>query len=113
MTIKNKENKKIGNVNLQEKAFDFSDIEKKWQKKWEEGKVFEVNPDKRKNTKWDRWARLVMAGYDLFHINEHLFFYRMTEYNVSQIGKRVNDARKSGDLNSVSMLMTEDYWGTA
>src|SRR3989344_8003578 len=29
-------------------SYDFADIESKWQKKWEKGKVFEANPDKRK-----------------------------------------------------------------
>ena len=30
------------------KIINFSRIEKKWQKKWADGKVFEANPDKRK-----------------------------------------------------------------
>ncbi len=73
--------------------------------------AFPLNPCIRKHTKYERWVRVVMAGYDLFHINEHLFFYRMTRSNVSGIGKRVHEAHNSGKLNEVPMLL-ENYWGT-
>ena len=74
--------------------------------------AFPLNPDIKKHTKYERWARVVMMGHDMFHIDEHLFFYRMTDNNVSGIGKKVGEAHKSGRLQDVDMLRVENYWGS-
>ena len=54
------------NTNTTEKEkIDFAAIEKKWQKKWEEAKVFEANPDKRKK---------YFINFPYPYINGHLHF---------------------------------------
>ncbi|MEK6855536.1 MAG: leucine--tRNA ligase [Nanoarchaeota archaeon] len=77
--------KKEGFESVDENRIDFSAIEKKWQKKWEEKKIFEVEEDSKK----DKY----FINFPYPYINGHLHLghgFSVTRVDVSARYKRMN-----------------------
>src|SRR3989338_1401130 len=80
---------KISNIKtLDEVKVDFASIEKKWQKKWEEKKIFEANPDKRKKFfltfpyPYMNGAPHIGHFYTMMRVEALARYKRMKGYNV-------------------------------